>query len=76
MNSISNRSLFVLSWNTHGLGDSDKCNLVHDAIRTANPSVTCLQETKLHEISSFKAKTFLPLNLADHYLFNAADGSL
>lgn len=73
--SNSGRKFLVLSWNTRGLGDYDKCIVVCDAIRAADPSVACLQETKLHEISSFKAKTFLPPNLANNFVVLPADGA-
>jgi hypothetical protein len=39
----------------------EQCIVVRNAIKAASPSVACLQETKLNEISCFKAKTFLPL---------------
>lgn len=61
-----NRKILVLSWNTRGLGDYDKCIVVRDAIRAASPSVACLQESKLHEVTCFKAKTFLPANLSSN----------
>lgn len=64
-----------MSWNVRGLGDSDKCTVVRDAIFSASPSIACLQESKLSEISSFKAKTFLPRNLVDSFIFNSASGS-
>lgn len=75
--SMSNdvRSLPVLSWNVRGLGDPDKCTVVRDAISSASPMIVCLQESKLHDISRFKAKTFLPRNLSDSFLFNSAAGS-
>lgn len=66
--SSNGKKFHVLSWNTRGLGNYDKCIVVRDAIKAAAPSVACLQETKLHDISSFKAKTFLPPNLSNTYL--------
>lgn len=56
-----NRSLSVLSWNVHGLDDPEKCNVIREAINSANPSIMCIQESKLHEIDQFKVKTLLPL---------------
>jgi exonuclease III len=64
MTNVSNRSLSLLSWNVRGLGDPEKCSIVRDAIQSASPSVMCIQESKLHELNSFKTKTFLPLQLA------------
>jgi len=49
--------------------------LVRDAIQAATPSILCLQETKLSDINNFKAKTFLPLPLANSFAFNPADGT-
>ena len=75
LNSGSNRSLSVLSWNVRGLGDPDKCNVVRDAISSANPTVMCVQESKLHSIDQFKIKTFLPPQLACSYKYIPAVGS-
>jgi exonuclease III len=47
MDSSSFKNLSVLSWNTQGLGQDGKCVLVRDAVVAANPSIACLQETKL-----------------------------
>ena len=71
----ANRTFNVFSWNTRGLGDYDKCIVVRNAIKAASPSVACLQETKLNDISCFKAKTFLPPNLATNWFFAPCDGS-
>ena len=49
------RRLSVMSWNVRGLGDSEKCDVVRDAIASATPSVCCLQETKLHDVDQFMA---------------------
>lgn len=57
------RNLTVMPWNVRGLGDSDKCTVVRDAIFSASPSIACLQERKLSEISAFKENTFLPRTL-------------
>jgi exonuclease III len=64
-----------VSWNVRGLGDLDKCNIVRNATRDANYSVVCLQETKLERIDTFKAKTFLPPNLASTFVFKPVDGT-
>jgi exonuclease III len=54
----------VVSWNVCGLGDPDKCAIVKDALVSANPAVICLQETKLHHINHFQARSFLPPHFA------------
>jgi hypothetical protein len=54
MTNVSNRSLSLLSWNVRGLSDPEKCSIVRDAIQSASPSVMCIQESKLHELNSFK----------------------
>ena len=74
-NDAANRNLSILCWNVRGLGDSEKCGVVKDAIVSANPSIICLQETKLHSIEKCKAKTFLPPKLADNFCFLPAVGS-
>lgn len=71
----SNRSLSILSWNVRGLGDPEKCNVVRDAIASANPSIMCFQESKLHSFDLFKVKTFLPPQLAQSHVSLCAIGS-
>ncbi|KAG2588484.1 hypothetical protein PVAP13_5NG346681, partial [Panicum virgatum] len=65
----------VVSWNVRGLGDSDKCNVVRDAFTTVNPTVICIQETKLHDITTSKAHSFLPPSHVNSYHFIGAAGS-
>jgi len=65
------RRLFVMSWNVRGLGDSEKCDVVRDAIASATPSVCYLQETKLHDIPAPKARTFLPPRLPTPFTSSA-----
>lgn len=62
----------LLFWNVRGLGDSDKCDLVRNAISDANPHVACLQESKLGSLDGNKAKSFLPPNLTDFSTLLAA----
>jgi len=69
------RSISILSWNVCGLGDLDKCTIVRDALHAAAPSVACIQESKLQDISTFKAKTFLPIKLSNSFRYNSASGS-
>ena len=45
----------IAHWNVRGLGDSNKCSLVKDALLASHPSVVCLQETKLQVVDTFKA---------------------
>lgn len=73
--SNASKTFTILSWNVRGLGDPEKCNLVRDAIRSANPLIVCLQETKLQECNFFKASSFLPQNLVYSYHFSAASVS-
>lgn len=62
----------VMSWNVRGLGDLVKCGVVRDAIMSANPCVTCLQETKLHDITKTSALSFLPPSLDSFQFIPAA----
>jgi exonuclease III len=64
-----------VSWNVRGLGNSDKCGIVRNAICDVMPAIVCLQETKLHTIDAFKAKSFLPPKFASSFVFKPADGS-
>ena len=56
----------VLSWNVRGLGETDKCDLVRNAICAAHPHIACLQESKLTHLDANKAKSFLRPNLSDN----------
>lgn len=40
------KKLKVLSWNTRGLGNPEKCEVVRNTIRSARCDFCCLQETK------------------------------
>lgn len=62
MNS-STVSFSLLSWNVRGLGDKNKCTIVHDTLTSARSNNVCLQETKLRAIDSLRARSFLPVNL-------------
>ena len=63
---MHDQDLSILNWNVRGLGEDDKCSLVHDTITSCYPSVICLEETKLSSVSPFKLRAFLPLNLKEH----------
>lgn len=68
------KDLSVISWNVCGLGRHKKCTDVKAALASSTCSVLCLQESKLQEISHFKAISFLPPNLR-HFHYIPADGS-
>ena len=53
----------------------DKFYIVHDAFTSAAPSVVCIQESKLQDIYTFKANTFLLPNLAFKFDFVAVNAS-
>ncbi|XP_044356588.1 uncharacterized protein [Triticum aestivum] len=58
-----------ISWNVRGLGRNKKCTDVKAALFGLDPSFICLQETKLDDISTFKASSFLPTRLKSfHFL--------
>jgi len=69
------KNFLVVSWNVRGLGDPDKCTVVKDALVASAPSVICLQETKLSDLSRFKAHSFLPPHFTDTIQFVRAAGS-
>jgi len=68
-----NRCFYVVSWNVRGLGDLDKSTIVRNAFFDVKPSIICLQETKLDCVNHFKAKSFLPSNLASTFVFAPVD---
>lgn len=72
---LSNRSFYIVSWNVSGLGDSDKCSIVRNALCDAKPLIVYHQETKLESIDIFKAKSFLPTNLASTFVLAPVDGT-
>ncbi|WVZ92388.1 hypothetical protein U9M48_038459 [Paspalum notatum var. saurae] len=65
------KSWSVVSWNVRGLGGSEKCTVVRDALLSSKPVIVCLQESKLCDLPKTKAKTFLPPNLSDLSSLNA-----
>jgi exonuclease III len=64
----------LLSWNVRGLGDDSKNETICKAIDEAKVDIVCLQETKLVQITIFKARKFLPAKFTD-YLFHPSDGT-
>jgi exonuclease III len=53
-------SFSFCNWNIRGLGDQQKCDDVLTELITLRADAIFLQETKLHEITNKKAKSFLP----------------
>jgi exonuclease III len=64
----------ILSWNTRGLGDDEKNETVWKVIDDAKGDIICIQETKLSEITVFRAKKFLPNKFSD-FLYQPSEGS-
>jgi exonuclease III len=64
----------LLSWNVRGLGDDSKNDTICKAIDEAKVDILCLQETKLVEITIFKARKFLPAKFTD-FLYYPSDGA-
>ena len=50
----------ILSWNGQGLGDDSKNTLVYNMLLDCAADFVCIQETKLREVTKFKAAKFLP----------------
>jgi exonuclease III len=75
MNWSFNRCLEFGSWNVRGLGRPAKCTDVKAAISNFNQKILCLQETKLEEISQFKAMTFLPPSLRSFHFIPSIGAS-
>ena len=48
------------SWNVRGLGDLVKCSIVQADVAASLPHILALQESKLTDVSSAKAASFLP----------------
>ncbi|PNT71466.1 hypothetical protein BRADI_2g27916v3, partial [Brachypodium distachyon] len=71
---VSSVSFTFCSWNVRGLGDNKKCANVLSELLSLNPSAVLIQESKLSDITPFKAYSFLPRSL-DHFNFKAAVGS-
>nr|XP_020185877.1 uncharacterized protein LOC109771591 [Aegilops tauschii subsp. strangulata] len=57
-----------------GLGGVDKCGVVRNAIHTVNPVLACIQESKLSDLSTSKARSFLPSRLGS-FVSKNAEGS-
>lgn len=68
------RSLSLCCWNVRGLGDSDKCDFVRDTLISSAADIVLLQETKLHDISTFKLASFLPQS-SSKFVHVEADGA-
>jgi exonuclease III len=64
----------ILSWNARGLGDDDKNETICKSIDEAKVDIVCLQETKLTDITVFKAKKFLPAKFTN-FEYHPSDGA-
>jgi exonuclease III len=71
---MSTISYIFSSWNVRGLGHHLKCDDVLAKIILINPSLLLLQETKLNDIPTLKAKTLLPKHLQNFHC-NPSAGS-
>lgn len=66
--------LLIDCWNIRGLGGRQKRDDVRAAVDCKTPSVLCLQESKLTDISTFTASSFLPQSLRS-FVFKPSVGS-
>jgi exonuclease III len=64
----------ILIWNLRGLGDDVKNETIHKTLDEAKADLICLQETKLTEISVFKARKFLPARFTE-FVYQPSDGA-
>jgi exonuclease III len=62
------------NWNVRGLGDQRKCEDVLTELISIKPDAIFLQETKLADITSTKAKSFLPKSTPS-FTFKPANGT-
>ena len=65
----------LLDWNVRGLGDENKCSLVHDVLTSCQPSIACFQETKLEAAPTIKLRSFLPTNFNNHAIMPSMGSS-
>lgn len=54
------KKIKIMSWNTRGLGDEKKCNVVRNVIRSSRCDVCCLQETKWNDFDVLYYSRVLP----------------
>jgi len=59
-----NKLISFFSWNVRGLGHASRCDDVLTELIASRPTVACLQETKLSQVTLVKMKTFLPVRLS------------
>jgi exonuclease III len=71
---MNNITYIFCSWNVRGLGHILKCDEVLSEIISINPALLVLQDTKLNDIPSLKAKKFLPKHLQTFH-FKPSTGS-
>ena len=64
----------MLTWNVRGLGDEDKNESLYKTIDESKADLICLQETKLINISQYKARQFLPAKFSE-FKFQPSEGA-
>ena len=57
------KNISLGGWNVRGLNDDRKCEVVRDYLSSNSFDILFLQETKLHDTTSYKRSIFLPANL-------------
>lgn len=67
-------TLRILNWNVRGLGDGQKCDVIKDIAKDANPDLLAYQETKWCECSIFRMRQVCPSKFK-HYATLDADGT-
>lgn len=75
MEPVSYKKLLVTSWNVRGLGEPDKCRDVRATLAPHHLHILCLQETKLSDITTTKATSFLPPGLTNFTSKNSVGAS-
>jgi exonuclease III len=66
--------LLIACWNVRGLGGRSKRDDVRAAIESFLPSILCIQESKLSDITRFTASSFLPPSLRS-FIFKPSIGA-
>lgn len=67
--SMAHQNFILLNWNVIGLNGQIRREAVRDMIRTAKPTIVCLQETKLQLISDEIIVQTLGTQFKEHYSF-------
>lgn len=66
--------LLLSTWNTRGLGQSRKRDDVRAAVEAVLPTILCIQESKLSDISRYLTSSFLPPSLRS-FVFKPSIGA-